>query len=309
MQDMPICVLECRENFRYSARDEIILLTFDNNIVEQARNLMHSIRQHNDRKISFACMVYQLSEENMEKLLSSDFGVKLYHCELTVGLDSKAWPVVIFFRLLSPWVLEPEIQRVLYLDSDILCSGDLTDLFELEVPAIAMGNVIPANVAPDADMPIRRKLPTQIYCNSGVLVMNLDYFRGHFTPSGIVTELLEMAGDLLYPDQDYLNLRFQGHITYVNSFKYNFWPVDWLTDRQMLQDTLKNCRLIHFASYPKPWNYMASIRMVSLYYRFTITPEMKRKMKRALFGSVLCIPVRQLRTVVRKIRSISRGRH
>ena len=299
METMPIRVLECRENSRYCARDEIILLTFDNNIIEPTLNLMHSIRQHNDRRISFACMVHQLSEESKEKLLSADFGVKLYLCEFAVELDSRQWPIVTFFRLLSPWVLEPEIQRVLYLDSDILCSGDLTDLFDLEVPAIAMGNEIQANVVLDADMPIRKKLPTQIYCNAGVLVMNYTYIRSHFTPNGIVTELLEMTEELLYLDQDYLNLRFQGHITYINGFKYNFWPLG--NDRQMLQMAFENCRLIHFAGVPKPWNYKGQLRMVYLYYRYTTDPEMKQKMKGVLIRTALCVPIRQIRKAVMKI--------
>lgn len=295
METMPIRVLERSENSRYSVQDEIILLTFDNNIIEPTLNLMHSILQHNDRKISFACMVYQLSDENMQKLLSADFGVKLYLCELNAGLDSKAYPIVTFFRLLSPWVLEPEIQRVLYLDSDILCCGDLADLFKQEVPVIAMCNEVPANVVSDADMPIRKKLPTQIYCNSGVLVMNYRYFRSHLTPSGIVTELLEMADELLYPDQDYLNLKFQGHITYINGFKYNFWPANWLSTRQMFQEVLKNCRLIHFAGVPKPWKYKANPHTVYLYYRYTADPEMKQNMKTVLVRAFLYVPVKRLR--------------
>lgn len=303
METMPIRVLECRENSRYSAQDEIILLTFDNNIIGPTLNLMHSIRQHNDRKISFACMCYQLSEENKEKLLSADFGVKLYLCELTVALDSRQWPIVAFFRLLSPWVLEPEIQRVLYLDSDILCSGDLTDLFELEVPAIAMGNEIAANINPVQQAQIGKRLPTQIYCNSGVLVMNYGYFRSHFTPNGIVTELLEMAEELLFPDQDYLNLKFQGHITYINGFKYNFLP-GWVP----LRETLENCRLIHFADRPKPWNPKCRFRMVYLYYRYTTEPEMKQKMKRVLLRSALRIPVKQVRKFARKIVGVFSGK-
>lgn len=189
MEAMPFHISDCHENTSYSPKDDIVLLTFDNNIVEQTINLMHSICHYNTRRISFVCICYQLSEESIAKLLATEFGIKLYLGAFTVELDSKKWPIVTFFRLLSPWILEPEIQRVLYLDSDILCAGDLTELFQLDVPGIAMCNEITGNVSIPQQAFFGKLVPAKIYCNAGVLIMNYDYIRNHFTPNQIVTQL------------------------------------------------------------------------------------------------------------------------
>ena len=109
-----------------------------------------------------------------------------------------------YFRFFIPEVVEEE--KVLYLDSDIVVDGNLTDLFETD-----LGDCPLAAVRDDLQ---------QTNFNSGVMLINNKYWREH----DISTQLFEVADqyhEYEYGDQGLLNRYFIGQWKELD-MDYNF---------------------------------------------------------------------------------------
>lgn len=285
-------------NTHFSPNDNIILLTFDDNYVDQSINLILSIAAHNEAAISFICICPELSADNLAALLALEQGIQINCCEIREQFTTQKWPLCSMFRLLAPWILDNNIKRILYLDSDTICTGDLQPLFHVDVPCIAMGNEIQQNVY---FMPsIRRFIPTEIYCNSGVLIMNLDYFRDHHSADEIIQKFKDTYTHFDYPDQDYLNIEFNRKITYINGFQYNFIPNLLMQQRLIYAAAVKNAKILHFAT-TKPWEFYTKPKLALLYYKNSRYPSMIRRMRKVLFICPFVRPFRNLQLVVRII--------
>ena len=168
--------LHC-QNQLFNPSDHIVMLTFDDNYMDQSMNLMLSILRHNPSKVSFVCTCPVLKQENIDILMTLDAGIQVRCYEFALDLQMGRWALSAVLRLFSPWLLEDNIHRVLYMDSDILCSGSLTELFDTDVKCIAMCNEISGNVSLIQQGNVRPYVPTRIYCNSGVVLFNLNYLR------------------------------------------------------------------------------------------------------------------------------------
>lgn len=287
------------QNSRFHPDDNIILLTFDDNYMDQSVNLILSIAKYHTDGVSFVCVCPPLRQENSELLLSLSQGIQLRCYKSAADLSSGRWVSSAVLRLFSPWLLEGDIHRVLYMDSDILCTGSLQPLFDAEIPFVGMCNEISGNTSPTQQRTIRPYLPTQIYYNSGVTVFNLDSLRENYTFEAIYDALSDLKGQVVYLDQDFLNIYFQGKITGLNAFHYNFQAYE-LYKTRFYKNALKNCRLIHF-SVGKPWLYKTKLHFIRLYLKHSQYPPMIAKVKKAYIMSLLYSPVRIARRIASRL--------
>ena len=232
------------QNSAFSAGHNIVLLTFDDNYLDQSINLIQSIARHNSKNVSFICVCPPLRRENVETLLSIPEGVQLRCYEFTADFRSGRWSTCAVLRLFCPWLLEEDIHRVVYMDSDILCSGSIQDLFDMVVPCIAMAGEISGNVSRERKETYRAAYPTKVYCNSGVVVFNLDYLRYTHCFEEFFQTLSDMLGKYKYLDQDFLNRFFMDRIEYLNPYRFNFQAYEVLGS-EMYAKSLRDCRLIH----------------------------------------------------------------
>lgn len=268
-------------------QDRIVLLTFDDNYVDQSINLILSILKYHPSGVSFLCLCPVLTEENQHTLLSAGIPVRLVCFAHTPLISTRTWPACSIFRLFSPWLLDAKIHKVLYLDSDILCCGNIQALLDAEPSYLALCGEISGNVSPSQQQVITKFLPTEVYCNSGVCVINLDAFRQQYSFDSFLSLLLAHQADLQYPDQDFLNYFFRDKTVILNGLLYNFQPHE-LWGSALYPQVLRNCRLIHF-SYSKPWRYRSELFLVQLYLRHSEYPPMIRKVKALRWKNALHI--------------------
>lgn len=279
----------CRENPRFSPKDSIILLTFDDNYMDQSVNLMLSVAKYHPTGVSFVCTCPVLKDSNLDILIGLPIGVQVKCYDFALDLEMGRWALSAVLRLFSPWLLDENIHRVLYMDSDILCCGSLQPLFDTEVSCIAMCNEISGNTGKYQQDVIRPILPAQIYCNSGVVIFNLDYLRKNHSFSEIFTELLNRNGVFHYLDQDLLNVYFREKLLVLNAFHYNFQPHE-LKGTPFFKNALRNCRLIHF-SVGKPWLYKSRLYLMRLYLKHSSYPPMIAKVKKTVAKRILYLPI------------------
>ena len=111
------------QNVAFSCSDHIVLLTFDDNYLDQSINLILSIARHNPRGVSFICICPQLKEESIGALLALVQGIQVRCYRFSLDFQMGRWALSAILRLFCPWLLDASIHTVLYMDSDILCTG------------------------------------------------------------------------------------------------------------------------------------------------------------------------------------------
>ena len=112
------------------------------------------------------------------------------------------WTWMSLMRIAIPLILTDE-DTALYLDVDTLCARDVEGIWERDLTGKYMAA---------AAEPLKCKMPFT-YFNAGVLLMNLKLLR----ESGKAREMIEYINNvqLMYPDQDTINLLCQGKIAQI----------------------------------------------------------------------------------------------
>ena len=157
--------------------------------------------------------------------------------------------IVTYYRLFIA-SLFPEYDKVVYIDSDVVVLGDISELYNTDMGSNILAAVPDQNIV-NVDA-FKRYIENAItvdydkYINAGVLVMNLAEFRKR----DIEKKLTELIGsydfDLVDPDQAYLN--------YLCKDSIFFLPNGWnKISGPCPCEGKKN--IVHYALYKKPWQY------------------------------------------------------
>jgi lipopolysaccharide biosynthesis glycosyltransferase len=164
------------------------------------------------------------------------------------------FPPEAFYRLLCTDYLPESVERVLYLDSDIIINGSLDELWGIDLTDYMFAAAVDAhNLTKDLFFYKQRiGLPIDVeYVNSGVLLMNLGFMRA----AGAIDEVIKQAPAyrlrLQYPDQDMINLLFHDYILHIDRHMYNNSPAFNDGRQRVFQH---GCPVvIHFYGATKPW--------------------------------------------------------
>lgn len=138
----------------------------------------------------------------------SDDSVKGLPILKLMSMNGSTARPTMWYRILLPHILQSE-PRVLYLDCDTLVLDDLNIIWDTPLENMALAAVSnPFHVnSPDKDWALQLGLPGRgAYFNSGVMLMNLDYFRAHDSATHIMENGRTNAAWLRSSDQDSLNI-------------------------------------------------------------------------------------------------------
>ena len=171
-----------------------------------------------------------------------------------------------YYRLLASRLLPEDVDRVLYMDPDILIRGSVEEFYHLPFD----GNMLIAipdppqtfnrNITDNRPHHIRLGLPENLkYVNSGVLLMNLRLMReNHFDVNRIFEIINEKKDGLMYPDQDAINIYFFNSIKHWKNL-YNYNPgmaadevIKWGLSKKFRRK--ENPIIVHFMGPVKPWS-------------------------------------------------------
>lgn len=202
-----------------------------------------------------------LSEENIRRLGSlARSGFKIEFTEMgdclrpitdrvENHLRKGQFTLTIYFRLFLADMF-PQYDKGIYLDSDIVVPGDISQLFETELPEdkafAACTDLSIQNIPVLVDyLENAVGVPRMEYINSGVLVMNFKFFREHDFARRFLELLDKWHFDSVAPDQDYLNAMCAGRIVYLDK--------SWDVMPNKSQSELPSPNLIHYNLFDKPW--------------------------------------------------------
>ncbi|MBP2660068.1 MAG: glycosyl transferase family 8 [Firmicutes bacterium] len=125
---------------------------------------------------------------------------------------------------MAPYILPESIDRILYLDADIIINGSLHELYEQDFEG-AYAAVIKDRFDFCDEVVLQKQklgmIDSDVYFNSGVMLMNLSVFRENIKLNDIMEFIEEHRDKLFYFDQDILNCLLLEHKKLCD-LQYNF---------------------------------------------------------------------------------------
>ena len=224
-----------------------------------------------EKKINLYILHTTLTQEDIAKIRRIEPG-RLTVNEIKVGGDflknapvTNRYPTEMYYRIFASRILPKELERILYLDPDIVVINPIDELYNIDFEdnffAAASHT---SDLWMNAINERRLSLPKgSSYFNSGVLMMNLPLLRANQDEAAVFEYIESHKSGLLLPDQDVLNGLYAGMIKEVDMLKYNLSercfgiynmkPDRWGEKPLDIAWVLKNTGIIHYCGRIKPW--------------------------------------------------------
>ena len=217
-----------------------------------------------DRKYKIIVVYQELNEENRNNLakLVEDYpnfemefkfmkqSLDMITDRIENRLRSDYFTMTIYFRIFIP-DMYPEYDKAIYIDSDIIVPGDISELYDTDMHDNLIGVVTDGSVndVPELQRYMTESLGLKLgdYFNSGMLLMNMKELRNVHLAEHFLYLLNKYHFDCVAPDQDYLNSMCYGKIEYLDSC----W--DAMPNRN--KPEIENPKIIHYNLFDKPWRY------------------------------------------------------
>lgn len=182
-----------------------------------------------------------------------------------------------YYRLALPTLLPNDVNKILYLDVDIIVDKPIDELYNLDITEVALSACIDAIGAYDQDIATRLGIEIGRYFNAGVILINLEYWRSHHVEERCFEVIRSKPEALITHDQDTLNTVLCKEINYFD-LQFNYQPLclhPYLfptineTIRHQYIMTSNAPAIIHYIGIDKPWKRLCacSYREVWMHYK------------------------------------------
>jgi lipopolysaccharide biosynthesis glycosyltransferase len=158
--------------------------------------------------------------------------------------------IATYYRLMSPLILPAKIEKVLYLDSDIIVRHSLSELWEIDLKdwaLAAVDDLWPTTEGFLAHMEILGLPPNVRYFNAGVLLINLNYWRQNKVCERATAFVRENPGKIDFHDQDALNV--------ILARCWIPLPGIWNCQDLATGRPVPDVAIVHFVGPGKPWHW------------------------------------------------------
>lgn len=160
--------------------------------------------------------------------------------------------------------LPAEIEKVIYLDADLLVLGDVRELWELDLEGqtlLATQDTyvqdLPRHCLPPGEPPCR----AQPYFNSGVMVIDVRAWRASGVEAAYLDAVRRVGHHSRWADQDALNASLVGRWgtlppRWNRQFALRLYP-DWRCaphSEEEFREARSAPAIVHFCSRSKPWH-------------------------------------------------------
>ena len=189
---------------------------------------------------------------------------------------SKRYPKEMYYRLLSPLILPSELERVLYLDPDVLVINPLRPLWERNLNGKVFAAAAHTGLTEMANRINQIRLDTEHeYFNSGVMLIDLDAARRLVTAEDVFRCVREHEKELFLPDQDVFNILYGSKTAPIEDVVWNYDVRNY--SKYLIRSTgahdmnwvMAHTAVLHFCGRNKPWqeNYKNPFGMQYLHYQ------------------------------------------
>lgn len=272
-----------------------ILIATNTNYMGPTSVMVYSLcRSHREKEVNIFLVYHDLREQDidrLQKILSAFERKYLYPLDVGEEFSSKVsaagrFSHETYYRILAVNLLPPNMERILYLDADMLIKKDLTEVYMMPMddtcPFVVCDDIVGHSRGTYESTLDRVANPHNYkYFNAGFMLMNLNYLRKRRSVGYILDAFYREQYP--YPDQDVLNHMYYDKVQYVPWSLYNLPPEWWKVDTEALSQGIlrfasyqdmnnplidqkkrfadvtvqmrDNAHIIHYLAFLKPWLY------------------------------------------------------
>ncbi len=262
-----------------------VLITISENFLFPAKVMLYSLAKYN-KDLAVYIIYNTFSPEKLEQL--QEFVQEVCHAEFKpvladnifadAPLSEQYGKPELYYRLLAPYVLPEGIDRILYLDADIIVRDDLSIFYTQDLEGACAAFIKDRYDFCDEVVQQKKVLgmsDSDVYFNSGVILFDLKKFREKISLPDIMNVIAEKREVLRYFDQDTLNFLLRKNKKICDE-KYNFqvYPFEELTMEDILDKSV-----VHFTDQPKPWSENYSAHLGELFWEYATLAGLDKENK------------------------------
>ena len=172
---------------------------------------------------------------------------------------TQRYPREIYFRIFAAHYLPKTVDRVLYLDPDLVINGSLLNLYRMQMDDYYFAAASHTGLLLQKANALRLDMDEDSpYINSGVMMMNLSLLRKEQDYAEVLRFIEKRKNFLMLPDQDIISALYGSKIYALDAFRYNMterlYQLHAPFEKSLnLEWIRKNAIIIHYCGRNKPW--------------------------------------------------------
>ncbi|WP_407725159.1 glycosyltransferase family 8 protein [Ruminococcus sp. JL13D9] len=240
-----------------------ILISSDKKYLDKYCVMLNSLKRNANDEINVFFLNYRVGKEDMNAFserLQKEFRMHFFEIDVK-NIAFGNYPigyhlsVETYFRILAQFLLPHELDRVLWLDGDIIILKEISDFYSQSFDG--MKYVVCEerinNTEQGKELKKKLGLPKEhVYFNAGVMLMNLESLRKETNAEALMRECFKLKDKVEWFDQDILNILYANQLKYDDYYKYNY---QIRYDNTIPKDRLKDIHILHYNAEKKPWDY------------------------------------------------------
>jgi lipopolysaccharide biosynthesis glycosyltransferase len=266
-----------------------VACTIDNNYVQHCAVMLASLLDSNKSEFFEIYIIHNGIENNnkrkIEKFLSKQSNCKYklilldekYLLELPVNLPLFGHiSIATYFRIFLAEVLPKTLDKVLFLDSDMIIRKGIRWLWETNLEGYSHAAAINPGLK-DHFSNLYQQAVNPTYFNAGVLLINLQFWRENAVLSKACNLIRNYGEKLKCWDQDVLNILLNSDWLRVGLtwnatprvFRGEIKPEELMTDENT-DAVAQDPAIVHFAGggFHKPWYFQCEHPFKDLYKKY-----------------------------------------
>ncbi len=238
-----------------------IFYACDDNFVKYTIVSLHSMQKNASKDFKYHVHILhtEISDEMKNRVLEmKNDNFEIFFDDVTEYLTSISDKLPIrdyyskttYYRLFIAEMF-PEYDKAIYIDSDTIVQGDISELYKINIDDAYVGACHEqAMLQEDVYGTYVEKVvgvPRYNFFNAGMLVINCDRFRIRFVLDKFI-EYLHMYNFVVTQDEDYLNLICKDHVYWLDQR----WNTEIFGE---IGFPIEQAKIIHYIMTNKPWHY------------------------------------------------------
>lgn len=254
-----------------------ILVAVNDAYVQPLAVMLTSLLENNKNVyIQIYLLFSDVSKTNIRKLdrlvkrYSAEFNPIKIKSDFLDNVPINGFAKETYFRLFAFKFLPEKLDKILFLDPDMIIDGSLEDMYNTYMSEDIMYCAVPDTSNGIDEVKRRLRIPDGgNYYNSGTLLMNLETIRKKFDEEKVIDYAVKHNIMLYYCDQDLLNVFYRNRI-YPIERKYNY-EARFLNNIDFIKYFLRKEKpiIIHYMGAEKPWKKGYSGKYQNKFYKYS----------------------------------------
>lgn len=232
-----------------------ICISFNHNYLNQFCSLLESIICNSISKISFH-LIYHNGEDYIKskiekRIYKSNNIVNFYEIDDSIldNIRVDSWGKSTYYKLFFPEIVNDNIDRILYIDTDTTVLKDLSSLFNIDLQGNSLAAVFDKYV-------IKQELIEVYegeYFNAGVLLIDVQKWKSIKAFQKCIEIVKTNPEKILFVDQCCLNYVFRNKwykLDFHNNLTLNY--IDLFDSQKNLNKLINNTTIVHY-TLKRPW--------------------------------------------------------